>query len=65
MTVSNYVRLQNLMNNMLIRNDLWTMEICGQHETTRTLRQSALTVGPWRPRMDANWQSEAQIQKHR
>lgn len=29
MTISNYVRLQNLMNNRLMRNDLWKMEICG------------------------------------
>ena len=64
MTVLNYVRLQNLMNDELIINDLWTMAICGQHGT-RTLGQSALTIGPWRLRMDENWQSEAQIQKQR
>jgi len=48
MTVSNYVRLQNILNNELIRNDLWTMAICGQHRTMRILNQSALTIGPWR-----------------
>jgi len=51
------------MNDDLIRDDLYTMAICGQHGTTRTLDQSMPTVGPWRLRMDTNWKSEAQIQK--
>jgi len=49
----------------LIKNNLWTMVICGQHGTMRTLSQSAQTVGPWWLCTSSNWQMGGQIQKQR
>lgn len=59
------LKFQSAMNVKLIRNNLWTMAICGQHETTRTLGQSAQTFGPWRLCLGTNWQMGGQIKKQR